>query len=229
MSEEIKKMFADIADKYDFMNNLLSFGLHHLWRKKAVKISGAKFGDKVLDCACGTGDLAIQFKKTVGDRGNVEGIDFCAEMLPIAQKKAESKHLDIDFNQGDALNLQFADNTFDVCSIAFGIRNVDNPEKCIFEMARVVKSGGKVVVLEFGQAKGFIRLLYRIFSYSIMPLSGKIFVKNKTAYTYLPRTAEKFPCREDFLKIMDITYLFTKTKYYSLSSGIAFIYIGKVV
>jgi demethylmenaquinone methyltransferase/2-methoxy-6-polyprenyl-1,4-benzoquinol methylase len=228
MSENVRRMFAEISGKYDFMNSLLSLGIHHKWRAKTVKLSGAAPGMSVLDCASGTGDLAIKFKQAVGDAGQVTGTDFCEDMLQYAQPKAEKKNLNIKFEFADVMNLQYDDDSFDISSIAYGIRNVDSPADGLSEMARVVKSGGKVVVLEFGQPKGIFSLFYKFYGKVIMPLAGKIFAKSGAAYNYLPETASRFPCREDFLKLMEGTGMLEKCYYKSLTFGIAFIYIGTV-
>lgn len=229
MSDNVRNMFAEISSKYDFMNDLLSFGIHHKWRKKAVKLSGASSGMSVLDCATGTGDLAIEFKRVVGNNGNVIGTDFCAEMLEFAPPKAEKEGLHIKFEIADVMNLQYEDNAFDISSISFGIRNVDDTLSGLKEMARVIKPGGKVVVIEFGQPKGIFSLFYKIYSKILMPLLGLIFAKARAAYEYLPQTASKYPCREDFTQIMDKTSLLKNNKYFTLTFGIAYIYIGEKI
>lgn len=229
MSENVRNMFAEISSKYDFMNDLLSFGIHHKWRKKAVKLSEVKSGMKVLDCATGTGDLAIEFKRVVGDSGIVIGTDFCAEMLDFAPPKAEKEGLQIKFEIADVMNLQYEDNAFDIASISFGIRNVDDTLSGLKEMARVVKSGGKVVVIEFGQPKGIFSLFYKIYSKILMPMLGLLFAKAQAAYKYLPQTASQYPCREDFTQIMDNTGMLKNNKFYTLTFGIAYIYIGEKV
>lgn len=228
MSEQVRSMFASIASDYDKINSVLSFGIHHLWRKTAVKESGAKPGDRVLDCATGTGDLAITFKQAVGAEGYVLGTDFCKEMIEPAPGKALKKSLDIDFEVADAMNLPYEDNSFDIASIAFGIRNVDDPVQALSEMARVVKPGGRVVVLEFGQPNGLLSLPYQIYSKYVMPAVGGFLSGNKDAYTYLPETSAKFPAAGKFVELMDKTEKFSAKRYISLSGGIAYIYIGTV-
>lgn len=228
MSEQVRSMFASIASDYDKINSVLSFGIHHLWRNTAVKESGAKPGDRVLDCATGTGDLAITFKQTVGAEGYVLGTDFCKEMIEPAPGKALKKSLDIDFEVADAMNLPYEDNSFDITSIAFGIRNVDDPVQALSEMARVVKPGGRVVVLEFGQPSGLLSLPYQIYSKYVMPAVGGFLSGNKDAYTYLPETSAKFPAAGKFIELMDKTGKFSAKRYISLSGGIAYIYIGTV-
>ncbi len=226
--EIIRSMFSKVAANYDKGNNVLSMGIHHLWRKKLVKYSGAKAGDKVLDCATGTGDLAIEFKKNVGS-GQVIGTDFCAEMLIPAPAKAKERGLEIQFEQADVTQLQYADNTFDISSISFGIRNVGDPVKGLSEMARVTKSGGKVLVLEFGQVKmPIFGPLYNFYSQNILPKIGGLVTGQKDAYEYLQKSSAAFPCREGFVDLMKQTNAFSEIEYISLSGGIAYIYKGTV-
>jgi demethylmenaquinone methyltransferase/2-methoxy-6-polyprenyl-1,4-benzoquinol methylase len=228
MSEKVRNMFADIADDYDRVNSILSFGVHHLWRDKTVELSGARPGDKVLDCATGTGDLAIEFKKKVGENGYVLGTDFCQEMIEHAPEKARDEQLDIDFEVADAMNLPYEDDRFDVCSIAFGIRNVDDPVQALKEMARVVKPGGMVTVLEFGQPKGLLKYPYELYSQFIMPTVGGWISGNRDAYTYLPKTSAEFPAGDHFLKLMDEAGSFKAKEAHKLTGGIAYVYLGIV-
>ena len=154
MSEQVHQMFTQIAPRYDATNDVLSMGIHRLWRRETVKRSLVQPGDSVLDCAPGTGDLALAFKRAVGPTGEVLGTDFNAGMLSFAPKKAADAGLDVKFEVADAMKLPYADKRFTVASISFGIRNVDDPAVCVGELARVVKPGGRVVVLEFGQPGG---------------------------------------------------------------------------
>ncbi len=228
MSEEVRSMFASISGKYDITNSVLSLGIHHFWRVKTVKLSGAKPGMSVLDCATGTGDLAIEFKKTVGDQGYVLGTDFCKEMIDPAPGKASKKGMVIDFEVADAMNLPYEDNRFDIASISFGIRNVDDPEVALKEMARVVKPGGCVVVLEFGQAEGVMKYPFTFYSKYVIPTVGGLLTGNKDAYTYLPETSATFPAGDKFLNIMHKTKAFSEYKMKKLSGGVAYIYAGIV-
>ncbi|HEY8269687.1 MAG TPA: bifunctional demethylmenaquinone methyltransferase/2-methoxy-6-polyprenyl-1,4-benzoquinol methylase UbiE [Pseudobdellovibrionaceae bacterium] len=227
--EIIRNMFSKVAANYDKGNNVLSMGIHHLWRKKLVKLSGAHPGQSILDCATGTGDLAIEFKKAVGDTGQVIGTDFCAEMLIPAPAKAAAKGLNIRFEQADVTQLQYPDDTFDICSISFGIRNVGNPVKGLKEMARVTKPGGKVIVLEFGQVRlPVFGPLYNFYSEKILPKLGGLVTGQGEAYEYLQRSSAAFPCREEFLPLMQETGDFSKMNYIPLTGGIAYIYQGTV-
>ncbi len=228
MSEEVRSMFASIANKYDAVNTVLSFGVHHRWRKKTVKWSGAKKGDHVLDCATGTGDLAFAYKKVVGDNGYVLGTDFCAEMMETGPSKAEKKGLVVDFEVADVLKLPYEDNRFDISSISFGIRNTDDPLKCLQEMARVVKPGGRVVVLEFGQPNGLMKIPYTVYQKYVMPFVGGLLSGNREAYVYLPKTSAAFPAGDSFLALMDKAGVFSSRKAHSLTGSIAYAYIGVV-
>jgi demethylmenaquinone methyltransferase / 2-methoxy-6-polyprenyl-1,4-benzoquinol methylase len=228
MSEKVRTMFASIADKYDVTNSVLSLGIHHLWRKKAVRLSGAASGDRVLDCATGTGDLAITFKKKVGDLGYVKGTDFCQEMIDPAPLKAKNKGLVIDFEVADAMELPYDDHSFDISSISFGIRNVDDPLICLKEMARVVRPGGRVVVLEFGQPKGIMSWPYRFYSKYIIPFVGGVLTGNRDAYQYLPETSAAFPAGVAFLELMQRSGSFKSQESHKLNGGIAYIYVGVV-
>lgn len=227
--EIIRSMFSKVASNYDRANSVLSMGVHHLWRKKLVKVSGAKSGDQVLDCATGTGDLAIEFKRTVGPNGSVIGTDFCKEMLEPAPAKAKALHLDIRFEQADVTQLQYADNQFDVTSISFGIRNVSDPVRALREMARVTKPGGRVMVLEFGQVQvPVFASLYNFYSEKVLPKIGGLVTGQKEAYEYLQKSSSAFPCGDNFLVLMEESGAFSSREYKSLTGGIAYIYRGVV-
>lgn len=228
MSEQVHQMFTQIAPRYDVANDVLSMGTHRLWRKKAVKWSQAKAGDAVLDCATGTGDLAIDFKRVVGPTGTVKGTDFNAAMLSTAPAKAKAAGLEIDFEVADAMKLPYQAAQFDVASISFGIRNVDDPKACLAELARVVKPGGRVVVLEFGQPTGAFGAIFRLYARFVMPLIGQVLTGNRAAYEYLPRTAAAFPCGESFVSMMQATNAYAEQRAYPLMAGLAYVYVGVV-
>ena len=228
-SQVIHSMFSKVAANYDRGNNVLSLGIHHLWRDQLVKKSGAKPGDQILDCATGTGDLAIAFKKVVGTTGTVIGTDFNKDMLTTAPLKAQAKNLDIIFEIADVTQLQYSDKKFDICSISFGIRNVNDPVKALKEMGRVSKSGGQVIILEFGQMNiPVISSLYGFYSEKILPKLGGVVTGQHEAYNYLQKSSAAFPCREGFLKLMDEAGCFSETHFVPVSLGIAYIYFGTV-
>ena len=229
MSANVRTMFASIAGRYDRANQVLSFGLHHRWRRVAVAKSGVTEGARVLDCATGTGDLALEFRRAVGRGGDVIGTDFCEEMLAFAPEKAERAGLPVRFEVADVLALPYANAAFDAASIAFGIRNVDDPERGLRELARVVKPGGSVVVLEFGQPGGALfGPLYRLYSHRILPRLGGWLTGDRAAYEYLDRTSSRFPAGEAFASLMRGTSVFSDVRLHSLTGGVAFVYIGTV-
>jgi demethylmenaquinone methyltransferase/2-methoxy-6-polyprenyl-1,4-benzoquinol methylase len=219
----IRSMFASISTRYDRANTVLSGGVHHLWRKKAVRWSGAKEGDRVLDCATGTGDLAIAFRKAVGASGRVVGTDFVPEMLHLARQKAP----DITFEVADVTRLPYDDASFDVASISFGIRNVNDPRKGLAEMTRTLRSGGRLIVLEFGQPRSrAFGALYDFYRRRVMPKLGGLVTGEQDAYEYLESSAGRFPCAEDFVALMREAGEFSSIELTPLTFGIAYLYRG---
>jgi len=216
-------MFASIATRYDRTNTILSAGIHHLWRRKAVRWSGAKAGDRILDCATGTGDLAIAFRKVAGADGHVVGTDFVPEMIKLAREKSS----DVYFEVADVTELPYDDATFDIASISFGIRNVGDPRKGIAEMARVAKPGGRVMVLEFGQprARAFGRF-YSVYTRHILSRLGGAVTGDRAAYEYLQKSAGRFPCGDDFVALMRDAAHFSSVEFVPLTFGVAYIYKG---
>ncbi|MFN0061077.1 MAG: bifunctional demethylmenaquinone methyltransferase/2-methoxy-6-polyprenyl-1,4-benzoquinol methylase UbiE [Myxococcaceae bacterium] len=228
MSDDVRQMFASIAPRYDLANEVLSFGIHRFWRRATVSAAALRKGAKVLDCATGTGDLALALKRAVGPKGVVVGTDFCAEMLSKSPQKAKDARLDVRFEVADVMSLPYEDGAYDAATIAFGIRNVDDPRRGISEMARVTRPGGRVVVLEFGQPKGLFGALYRLYSRWIMPWMGGLLTRNRSAYTYLPKTASQFPAGERFIELMRSTGCFSEVSAIPLTFGLAYVYVGIV-
>lgn len=226
--QTIKHMFSEIAGSYDTANSVLSLGIHHLWKQKLVNMTPLKEGDAVLDCATGTGDLAILFKKKVGS-GRVVGTDFCQEMLDEAPDKAAKKNLDIQFQLADVTKLQFEENTFNASSISFGIRNVENRIEAYKQMARVTKSGGNVMILEFGQIQTpGIKQAYNFYSQKVLPFIGGVVSGKPAAYQYLNDSSMVFPCGKDFKAEVLSTGLYEDVEITPLSFGVAYIYRCKV-
>jgi demethylmenaquinone methyltransferase/2-methoxy-6-polyprenyl-1,4-benzoquinol methylase len=220
-------MFDSIALKYDFLNHFLSFGIDRSWRRKAIRaISAYKKKPLILDVATGTGDLAIEALRI--DPVKVTGIDISTKMLEEGKRKVEEKGLTakIDLVCADSENIPFADNSFDVAMVAFGVRNFTDPLKGLSEMKRVLNNGGMIMVLEFSKPKGIIfRKLYDFYSFRFLPLVGKIVSKDKAAYHYLPESIRKFPDNESFLELLQQAG-FSETRQTRLSGGIASIYTG---
>ena len=225
MSAEVQAMFASIASRYDAANQVLSLGVHGRWRAAAVRISGATPGQRVLDCATGTGDLAIEFQRAVGQRGVVVGTDFTPEMIELARAKSPS----IRFEVADVTQLPYDAGSFDVAAIAFGIRNVGDPRRGIAELARVVRSGGRVIVLEFGQPPNrAFRALYNFYCQRMLPILGGAITGKQEAYEYLNSSAARFPCGDELVAMMRESADFETIDVRPLTLGIAYLYRGTV-
>lgn len=223
---QVALMFNNIARKYDFLNHFLSMGIDKLWRRKAVKLLKTLEPKRILDIATGTGDFAIANLKLNPEK--VVGIDISTEMLAVGREKIAKKNLQdkIELLEGDSENIQFADHFFDAITVAFGVRNFENLEKGLQEMNRVVRPGGKVVVLEFSKPKKFpVKQIYNFYFFKILPFWGRLVSKDASAYTYLPESVDAFPDDEDFLRIYQDCG-FVDCKQIKLSFGIASIYLG---
>jgi demethylmenaquinone methyltransferase/2-methoxy-6-polyprenyl-1,4-benzoquinol methylase len=223
--ELVESMFDSIAWRYDFLNHFLSFGIDHLWRRRAVKIISRSFKKPyILDVATGTGDLAIAAMK-IGPV-KIEGIDISAGMLEIGKMKIEKRGFKekINLQKADSEKIPFGDNTFDVSMVAFGVRNFANPLRGLTEMNRVIRENGMILVLEFSKPTSFpFRHIYNFYFRRILPLFGRLFSKDKSAYTYLPDSVSKFPDNENFLAMLTSAGFQNPTQV-KLSGGIASIY-----
>ncbi len=227
--QRIREMFRGISGRYDLANSVLSLGIHRFWRRALVEWSGAHVGDRVLDCATGTGDLAIEFMKVVGSSGLVIGSDFCEEMVDLAKNKVSKLKIADPpksfFEVADILELPYDDHQFDVVSVAFGIRNVSDPIAGLRELGRVLKPGGVLMVLEFGQVSmPLIEPLYRFYSKHLLPRVGGILTGDRAAYTYLQKSSQEFPCREEFVAWMHKSGRFDEEEFQSLTGGVAYLY-----
>lgn len=224
-ASKIKQIFSQVASGYDQANQVLSLGIHHLWRQKMVKWAQPKNTDAILDCATGTGDVAIAFKKALHGAGQITGIDFCDDMLQKAPQKALELGYHINFQVADVTQLPFADHSFDIVTISFGIRNVENPLKGIQEMTRVLKPGGQLFILEFGQVKWpLINQLYNAYSRYLLPKIGGLITKHPEAYEYLQTSSAAFPCARDFINLIKQVPELTKFEFKTLQLGIAYLY-----
>lgn len=201
--EQVAKMFDNISGRYDFLNHLLSLGIDIRWRRKAILELTEIRPKLILDVATGTGDFAIQALDLQPDK--VIGIDISEGMLDVGRKKLKERHLDqkIELRSGDSENLPFEENKFDAVIVAFGVRNFENLEKGLAEIFRVVKPGGKVVILEFSKPSHFpFKQLYNFYFKFVLPKIGRLISQDQAAYTYLPESVQAFPDGNDFLKIL---------------------------
>lgn len=225
--EQVADMFDNISARYDFLNRFLSLGIDVGWRKKTVRSVAKLKPQSILDVATGTADLAIELTKTQATE--IVGIDISTGMLAVGDVKIKKKNLDhiIRLQTADSENLPFEDNRFDVVTVAFGVRNFENPLKGLQEIRRVLKPGGSLFVLEFSQPQHFpVRQLYFFYFRFILPVWGKIISKDDSAYRYLPDSVRVFPYGKAFLKLMEDAG-FGDTSSRQFTFGIASVYQGK--
>ena len=226
--EEVREMFDNIAPKYDLLNHTLSMSIDRVWRRRVVgEVRRAKPG-RILDVATGTGDLAIAMARRIRDV-QVLGVDLSEQMLVVARRKIEARGLDgrIVLDRGDAERLAVADASVDVATVAFGVRNFGDLGAGLRELARTIKPGGKVVILEFSRPRNRVfRALYEFYSYKILPRIGGLVSRDKRAYEYLPASVGEFPAPEEFMAMMARAG-FRNCRARSQSFGIAQIYIGE--
>ncbi len=224
----VREMFKGIAVRYDFLNRLLSFGFDTHWRRFAVGLIDYEIGGRILDSATGTGDMALHIAATTPSSVGVVGMDFCKEMIEIASLKAEnSRHAErIAFTVAPCEGIPFRDCSFDSVTIAFGVRNLDNINEGLKEMYRVLKPGGKIVILEFSvPGNSLLRSVYSWYFKKVLPLIGGL-VSNSSAYNYLPKSVYEFPSREDFKGIISSSG-FIDITHHDMTGGIVTIFIGK--
>jgi demethylmenaquinone methyltransferase/2-methoxy-6-polyprenyl-1,4-benzoquinol methylase len=221
--EQVAEMFNNIAFRYDFLNSLLSLGIHKGWRKKAVNVFKDKKPKFILDIATGTADFAIENLKANPEK--VIGVDISAGMLEVGKQKIKKAGLEnkIELHLVDAERLPFADNYFDAITVGFGVRNFENLEKGLTEMQRVLKPGGDLVIIEFSKPSGFFSYFYKFYFSYITPAIGKLFSKDHRAYSYLPESVEAFPYGEVFCGILSRSG-YKKPVAIKLTFGVASIY-----
>ena len=223
----VKDIFASVTDKYDFLNRLLSGRQDVAWRKRTVQEMNFFNTTRFLDVATGTGDLALDCANTYPDV-NVTGVDFVQEMVDNGLKKVENQNLKerVILKWGDATNLEFEDNSFDVTAIAFGIRNIPDKEKTLTEMRRIIVPNGQVMVLELTTPEpGFWQNTYSFYLNGVLPKLAKWFTKNPAAYEYLADSIMDFPTRRKFVTLMESMGL-KNCKAISLTFGVCTLYIG---
>jgi demethylmenaquinone methyltransferase/2-methoxy-6-polyprenyl-1,4-benzoquinol methylase len=225
--EQVATMFNNISKTYDFLNHFLSLGIDIIWRKKAISELKGDDPKQILDVATGTGDFAFESLKILNPE-KIIGVDISQGMLDIARQKIEKRNLSKRFEVrlGDSEKLLFDDNTFDAVTVAYGVRNYESLEKGLTDMLRVLKPGGKVVILEFSNPRAFpVKQLYSFYFHYITPSIGKIFSKDNSAYKYLPESVAAFPDGNDFINLMKrVGYQNTKSR--PLAFGISSIYTG---
>jgi demethylmenaquinone methyltransferase/2-methoxy-6-polyprenyl-1,4-benzoquinol methylase len=227
-SEKAKKVadvFHSVANKYDLMNDVMSAGMHRGWKRFAVNISGVDKGDKVLDIAGGSGDLSKLFAQKVGAEGQVILTDINASMLGVGRDRMLDAGLNVPALQCDAEKLPFPDNYFDCVIVAFGLRNMTHKDRALAEMQRVLKVGGRLLVLEFSKVWQPLSKAYDVYSFKLLPLMGKLLAKDAESYQYLAESIRMHPDQET-LKQMMLDAGLSKVDYYNLAAGVVALHKG---
>ena len=223
----VQGVFSSVASKYDVMNDAMSLGIHRLWKDAMMDWLAPRPGQKLLDVAGGTGDISFRFLKRAG-RGHATVLDLTEPMLIEGRKRAEANAMSdsLDWVVGDAMNLPFENNTFDVYTISFGIRNVTRPQEALNEAFRVLRPGGRLMVLEFSQIPNeLMQKVYDLYSFNIIPRLGQAIANDRDSYQYLVESIRKFPDQDTFLGMVRQAG-FENAKYRNLSMGIACLHSG---
>ncbi len=223
----VQGVFNSVASKYDVMNDVMSMGIHRVWKDAMMDWLAPRAGQRLLDVAGGTGDISFRFLKRAG-HGHATVLDLTEPMLVEGRQRAEAAQMSDSLNWvvGDAMALPFEDNTFDVYTISFGIRNVTRPQEALNEANRVLKPGGRLMVLEFSQLPNDgLQKLYDLYSFNVIPRMGKLIANDYDSYQYLVESIRKFPDQETFLNMVR-TAGFENAKYRNLSMGIAALHSG---
>lgn len=224
-AKKVGEVFHSVARKYDLMNDVMSFGMHRGWKRFATEISGITKGDRVLDIAGGSGDLSRLFAQKVGESGEVILTDINASMLAVGRDRLIDDGIPVPALQCDAEKLPFPDQYFDCVIVAFGLRNMTHKDKALTEMQRVLKIGGRLLVLEFSQIWKPLAPIYDAYSFKLLPLMGKIFAKDAYSYQYLAESIRMHPDQET-LKQMLLDAGLAKVDYYNLAAGAVALHKG---
>lgn len=224
-AKKVADVFHSVASKYDLMNDVMSAGLHRGWKRFAVSVSGVGSGDKVLDIAGGSGDLSKLFAQKVGTSGQVILTDINASMLGVGRDRMLDAGLNVPALQCDAEKLPFPDQYFDCVIVAFGLRNMTHKDRALAEMQRVLKVGGRLLVLEFSKVWQPLSKVYDAYSFKLLPLMGKLLAKDAESYQYLAESIRMHPDQET-LKQMMIDAGLNKVDYYNLAAGVVALHKG---
>lgn len=225
---KVAEVFHSVAGKYDLMNDLMSGGVHRLWKRMTIEMSGVRRGDTVLDIAGGTGDLTAKFSRIVGPEGTVVLADINDSMLRVGRDRLTDLGIvnNVKFSQADVQYLPFPDNSFDVITIAFGLRNVTDKDLALRSMLRVLKPGGRLLVLEFSSpVNPLLSKIYDTYSFSILPKLGKLFASDADSYQYLAESIRMHPDQETLQGMMDNAG-FANTDFHNMTGGVVALHRG---
>jgi demethylmenaquinone methyltransferase/2-methoxy-6-polyprenyl-1,4-benzoquinol methylase len=225
--DHVRGVFDSVATRYDIMNDLMSAGLHRLWKRHTIDEAAARPGHTILDLAGGTGDLALKFARQVGPQGHVVLADINAAMLEQGRRRLVDAGVagNLTIAQVDAEELPFDDASFDRITIAFGLRNVTDKDAALASMYRVLKPGGKVLILEFSEPAKSVKPVYDLYSFRVLPLIGKIVARDEDSYQYLAESIRMHPDQETLLQMMTSAG-FERCRYQNLAAGVVALHIG---
>ena len=224
-SRRVKDVFSSVASQYDLMNDLMSGGLHRVWKHIAVTLSGVREGSRVLDIAGGTGDLSKRYLKKIGDKGELWLTDINGEMLTVGRDRLIDDGFMPPLCQCDAESLPYPDNYFDCVTVAFGLRNMTHKDKALEEMHRVLKRGGRLIVLEFSKVWKPLEKLYDLYSFKLLPLMGRLVAKDEASYRYLAESIRMHPAQEELAQMMRSAG-FERAEFFNLTAGVVAIHRG---
>lgn len=224
-AEKVREVFRSVAPSYDIMNDLMSGGLHRLWKHFAVNLAAVRPGHKVLDVASGSGDLAREFAKLAGPEGEVWQTDINAAMLAVGRDRLLNAGLMLPLAQCDAEKLPFPSGRFDLVTVAFGLRNMTRKDAALAEMARVLKPGGKLIVLEFSKVAAPLEKVYDLYSFNVLPKLGKWIAKDEASYRYLAESIRMHPDQESLKGMMQSAGL-SRVEYFNLAAGVVAVHRG---
>jgi len=224
-AKRVAGVFTSVASKYDVMNDLMSAGLHRIWKRFAVSVSGVRKGQRVLDVAGGSADLSRLFLKEVGESGQVVLTDINNAMLRVGRDRLLDEGLATPTTQCDAEHLPFPDNYFDCVSIAFGLRNVTHKDAALREMRRVLKPGGRVIVLEFSKVAKPLEKAYDLYSFKVLPKLGELIAHDADSYKYLAESIRMHPGQEELKQMMEDAGL-SRVEYFNLTGGVVAVHRG---
>jgi demethylmenaquinone methyltransferase/2-methoxy-6-polyprenyl-1,4-benzoquinol methylase len=224
-AQRVAGVFTSVADKYDLMNDVMSAGLHRVWKRFAVSVSGVREGQRVLDVAGGSADLSRLFLKKVGSSGQVVLTDINNAMLRVGRDRLMDEGYPTPVTQCDAEHLPFPDNYFDCVSIAFGLRNVTHKDAALRDMFRVLKPGGRLIVLEFSKIAKPLEKIYDVYSLKLLPKIGQFIAKDADSYRYLAESIRMHPGQEELKQMMEAAGL-EKVEYFDLTAGVVAVHRG---
>lgn len=227
-ADRVREVFDSVAGKYDVMNDLMSMGIHRIWKQYTIDLAAPRAGEQALDLAAGTGDLSIAMSRLVKDQGRVVMSDINMEMLNQGKQRLRNKGIvgNVEFMQIDAQEIPFEDNTFDIVTIAFGLRNVTDKDKALREINRVLRPGGRLLVLEFSKPTvPGLAPIYDQYSFKLLPLMGRIVANDEDSYRYLAESIRMHPDQETLKGMLEAAD-FGRVQYYNLTGGIVALHRG---